>query len=80
VLENLYGFIIYKFYAKIQMDENINIIFFDEKKLQVEYEKKHGKKPNGNSIADFPTIYNIESTFLFSNPIRLIDIVFFGDI
>ena len=63
----------------IQLEENNRYYLFDEKSLQEEYQKKHGKKPEGCSVTDEPAIYNIEATKLFNNPIRLIDTAGFGD-
>lgn len=63
----------------IQIEENNRYYLFDEKKLQEEYQKKHGKKEKGCSVTDSPAIYNIEPSILFDNPIRLIDTAGFGD-
>ena len=63
----------------IQLEENNRYYLFDEKSLQEEYQKKHGKKPEGCSVTDEPAIYNIEATKLFNNPIRLIDTAGSGD-
>lgn len=63
----------------IQLEENERYYLFDEKSLQEEYEKKHGKKLEGCSVTDVPAIYNIEASNLFKNPIRLIDTAGFGD-
>jgi len=73
----IHGFINYM--QGIQIEENNRYYLFDEKALQLEYEKKHGKKPKGCSVTDSPAIYNIESTMLYNNPIRLIDTAGFGD-
>ena len=73
----LHGFINYM--QGIQIEENNRYYLFDEKALQLEYAKKHGKKPDGSSVTDSPAIYNIESTILYKNPIRLIDTAGFGD-
>ena len=73
----LHGFI--NFMQGIQIEENKRYYLFDEKALQKEYEKKHGKKPDGSSVTDSPAIYNIEPTKSFNNPIRLIDTAGFGD-
>ena len=63
----------------IQIEENNRYYLFDEKALQLEYAKKHGKKPEGSNITDCQAIYNIEQTVLYKNPIRLIDTAGFGD-
>ena len=63
----------------IQLEENERYYLFDEKSIQEEYEKKHGKKLEGCSVTDVPAIYNIEASNLFKNPIRLIDTAGFGD-
>jgi len=63
----------------IQLEENERYYLFDEKSLQEEYEKEHGKKLEGCSVTDVPAIYNIEASNLFKNPIRLIDTAGFGD-
>ena len=63
----------------IQIEENKRYYLFDEKALQKEYEKNHGKKPDGSSVTDSPAIYNIEPTKSYNNPIRLIDTAGFGD-
>ena len=63
----------------IQIEENNRYYLFDEKKLQEQYAKKHGKKPDGSSVTDSPAIYNIEPSILFNSPIRLIDTAGFGD-
>ena len=47
--------------------------------MKEEYEKKYGKKSEGSSVTDFPAIYNIESTKIKNNIIRLIDTAGFGD-
>ena len=54
----------------IQLEENERYYLFDEKSLQEEYEKKHGKKLEGCSVTDVPAIYNIEASNLFKNPIK----------
>lgn len=65
----------------IQIEENNRYYLFDEKKLQEEYEKKTGeKKTKGCSVTDKPSIYNIEPTIAFNNPLRLIDTAGFGDV
>ena len=63
----------------IQLEEKARYYLFDEKSLQEEYQKIHGKKPEGCSVTDTPAIYNIEPSNLFNNPIRLIDTAGFGD-
>ena len=63
----------------IQLEENDRYYLFDEKSLQEEYQKLHGKKEPGCSVTDTPAIYNIEASMLFKNPIRLIDTAGFGD-
>ena len=64
----------------IQLEENNRYYLFDEKSLQEEYQKKTGKiKPEGCSVTDVPAIYNIKSSIIFNNPIRLIDTAGFGD-
>ena len=63
----------------IQLEENNRYLLFDEKSLQEEYQKIHGKKPEGCSVTDVPAIYNIGSSMVFNNPIRLIDTAGFGD-
>ena len=63
----------------IQLEENNRYYLFDEKSLQEEYQKIHGKKPEGCSVTDVPAIYNIGSSVVFNNPIRLIDTAGFGD-
>ena len=63
----------------IQLEENSRYLLFDEKSLQEEYQKIHGKKPEGCSVTDVPAIYNIGSSMVFNNPIRLIDTAGFGD-
>lgn len=63
----------------IQLEENERYYLFDEKSLQEEYEKEHGKKLEGCSVTDVPAIYNIEASNLFKNLIRLIDTAGFGD-
>jgi GTP-binding protein EngB required for normal cell division len=63
----------------IQLEENSRYLLFDEKSLQEEYQKIHGKKPEGCSVTDVPAIYNIGSSVVFNNPIRLIDTAGFGD-
>jgi len=63
----------------IQLEENNRYYLFDEKSLQEQYEKKHGKKPEGCSVTDEPAIYNIQPTKLFNNAIRIIDTAGFGD-
>ena len=67
------------FMQGIQIEENNRYYLFDEKKLQQQYEQKHGKKPDGCSVTDTPAIYNIEPSIVFNNPIRLIDTAGFGD-
>ena len=57
----------------IQLEENSRYLLFDEKSLQEEYQKLHGKKPEGCSVTDVPAIYNIETSEIYKNPIRLID-------
>ena len=43
----------------IQLEENNRYLLFDEKSLQEEYQKLHGKKPCGCSATNLPGIYNI---------------------
>ena len=58
----------------IQLEENNRYFLFDEKSLQEEYQKKTGKiKAIGCSITDVPAIYNIETSEIYKNFIRLID-------
>ena len=64
---------------EIDIDENLRYILFDEKKKQLEYESKYGKKTAGCSVTDKPEIYEISSTKLYNNCIRLIDTTGFGD-
>ena len=64
----------------IQFEEKIRYNLFDEKKLQRDYEKIHGKKPDGSSVTDVPGVYNIEPTILYNNPIRIVDTAGYGDI
>ena len=63
----------------IEIEEDIRYLLFNEKEMKEEYEKKYGKKSAGSSVTDIPTIYNIESTKINNNIIRLIDIAGFGD-
>jgi len=63
----------------IQLEENNRYFLFDEKSLQEEYQRIHGKKPEGCSVTDEPAIYNIGPSIVFNNPIRLIDTAGFGD-
>jgi hypothetical protein len=69
----------------IQIEENNRYYLFDEKKLQEEYKKEkeneelYGKKTSASSVTDKPSIYNVEPTSRFPNPIRLIDTAGFGD-
>lgn len=67
------------FMQSINIEENNRYYLFDEEKLQKEYEKNYGKKPDGSSVTDKLTIYNIEGSMLYNNPIRLIDTPGFGD-
>ena len=66
----------------IQIEENNRYYLFDEKKYEEEYkyEIKTGRKTWGCNITDKPAIYNIESTKVFNNPIRLIVAAGFGDV
>ena len=66
---------------EIEIEENIRYLMFDEKEMKEKYEKIHGKKSEGSSVTDVPTIYNIESNIFNDNQIqiRLIDTAGFGD-
>lgn len=57
----------------IQLDEINRYYLFDEKSLEVEYEKKHGKKPLGSSITNEISIYNMQNNKLVNKKIRVID-------
>ena len=63
----------------ISIEENNRYLLFDEEQLQLEYEKKHGKKEPGASVTDKLEIYDIKGSMLYNNPIRLIDTPGFGD-
>lgn len=63
----------------IQIEENTRYLLFNEKALQKQYEIKNGKKPKGSSVTDTPEIYNIMSSKVYNNPIRIIDTAGFGD-
>jgi len=63
----------------IQLEENNRYFLFDEKSLQEEYQKIHGKKPEGCSVTDAPAIYNIGPSEIYKNFIRLIDTQGFDD-
>ena len=63
----------------IQLEENNRYFLFDEKSLQEEYQKLHGKKPCGCSVTDKPAIYSIEASKQFINPLRIIDTPGFGN-
>ena len=63
----------------IQLDEINRYYLFDEKSLEVEYEKKHGKKPLVGIITDKISIYNIQNNKLVNKKIRVIDTPGFGD-
>ena len=63
----------------IEIEEDIRYLLFNEKEMKEEYEKKYGKKSEGSSVTDIPAIYNIESTKINNNIIRLIDTAGFGD-
>ena len=64
---------------KVDIDENFRYVLFDEKKMQLEYEIKYGKKNLGCSVTDKPEIYEIPSTETYPYPMRLIDTCGFGD-
>ena len=63
----------------IKLEENNRYLLFDEKSLQEEYQKIHGKKPYGCSVTDKPAIYSIEASKQFINPLRIIDTPGFGN-
>ena len=64
---------------KVDIDENFRYVLFDEKKMQLEYEIKYGKKNKGSSITDKPEIYEISTTKAYPLSLRLIDTCGFGD-
>lgn len=63
----------------IQLEEINRYYLFDEKSLQEEYQKKYGKKPEGCSVTDDISIYNIQNIKLFDEKIRVIDTPGFGN-
>ena len=63
----------------IQLEEKIRYNLFNEKKLQDDYQKIYGKKIQGASVTDKPAVYNIDSSAVFNNPIRIIDTAGYGD-
>ena len=63
---------------QIQFEETVRYLLFNEKYQTEQYEKVNGKKPIGFSTTNEPSIYNIESSTLCENPIRLIDTEGFG--
>ena len=64
---------------KVDIDENFRYVLFDEKKMQIEYEIKYGKKNKGCSVTDKPEVYNIPPTEAYPWPLRIIDTCGFGD-
>lgn len=64
---------------KVDIDENFRYVLFDEKKMQLEYEIKYGKKNQGCAVADKPEVYNIPPNETYPCPLRIIDTCGFGD-
>ena len=60
----------------IKLEENNRYLLFDEKSLQEEHQKIHGKKPYGCSVTDKPAIYSIEASKQFINPLRILFFLF----
>ena len=50
-----------------------------KKSLEEEHQKKHGKKPEGCSVTDDISIYNIQNIKLVNKKIRVIDTPGFGN-